>query len=86
MGVRKRRFSRASHTFSQKVLEIFERNQNHEMCEKKLYEIGLTCYFDAGPPPTALRGGGQAQIFFGAKFEIFVYPEKTQKKNFLRLI
>ena len=24
------------------------------MREKKLYEIGQTCFFDPGPPPTAL--------------------------------
>ena len=50
LGVRKRRFSRASRVFSGKVLEIFEGNQNHEMREKKLYEIGQTCFFDPGPP------------------------------------
>jgi len=50
-GVRKRRLLCASRTFSRIVLKIFERNQNHEIREKKLYKIGLTCYFDPGPPP-----------------------------------
>ena len=41
------------------------------MREKKLYEIGQTCFFDPGPPPTALNDQPLGRINIGFIFTTF---------------